>query len=67
MFSVTTIDGTTLTGPDNITLATMLAEHEHGQSWEAEKPPFIEHTIIWDYIEVLDLYDLRPAEQYTDA
>jgi len=27
----------------------------------------MDHTIIWDYIEVLDLYDLRPAEQYADA
>src|SRR5699024_2082148 len=62
MFSVTTIDGTTLTGPDNISLATMLADYEHGQDWEADQPPFIDHTIIWDYIEVLDFYDLRPAE-----
>lgn len=62
MLSVTTLDGKILTGPDNITLAAMLAEHEHGQHWEAHHPPFIDHSVMWDYIESLELYDLRPAK-----
>lgn len=62
MFQVTTMDGIIITGPDNITLATMLAEHEHGQHWEADHPPFIDHSVIWDYIESLELYNLRPAK-----
>src|SRR5699024_9612660 len=39
MYSVTTSDGTTLTGPDTISPATMLADYVHGQEWEADQPP----------------------------
>lgn len=63
MLSVTTLDGKTLTGQDRIELACLLAEHEHGAQWEAGQPAFIDHSVTWEYIESLELYDLRPADK----
>ena len=63
MLQITTMDGTIITGNDRIELATQLADHEHGDQWDNGQPPFIDHSVTWDYIESLELYDLRRAEQ----
>ena len=61
MYSVTALDGAIFTAETTIELATKLADHELGSNWEAGHPPFVDHTITWDFIEALELYDLRPA------
>jgi len=62
MLQITTMEGTTITGKTRIELAAKLADHELGHQWEQGQPPFIDHSVTWEYIEALELYDLRPAE-----
>lgn len=62
MLQITTMDGIIITGKDRIELATKLADHEHGEQWEQGQPPFIDHSVTWEYIESLELYNLKPAE-----
>jgi len=59
MLQVTTMDGIIITGNDRIELATKLADHEHGNQWDNDQPPFIDHAVTLEYVESLELYDLR--------
>jgi len=63
MLQVTTMGGIIMTGNDKIELATQLADHEHSNQRDNDQPPFIDHTVTWDYIESLELYDLRPVKE----
>ncbi len=45
----------TLTADTEVELASRWAALEHGDDWEADVIPLVEHTIVWAYVEALEL------------
>lgn len=55
MLTLTTPDGATVTGQDEIHLATVWLDHQYGKGWEKDLSPFDEHDIVWSTLEELAL------------
>ncbi len=45
----------TLTADSEVELASWWAALEHGDDWEADVIPLVEHTTVWAYVEALEL------------
>ena len=45
----------TLTADTEVELASRWAALEHGDDWEADVIPLVEHSTVWAYVEALDL------------
>lgn len=45
----------TLTADTDVELASRWAALEHGDDWEADVIPLVEHSTVWEYVEALGL------------
>lgn len=65
VITLTTPGGDTITGTDEIELASNWLDHQHGPGWEASVIPPVEHETVWSTLEELDLMRSGHIPGYT--
>jgi hypothetical protein len=55
VLTLTTPDGVTLTGSNDVHLASLWLDHQHGEGWEHGLIPFDEHDVMFSTLEELAL------------